>query len=141
MPQCKSLAKYDRLETVQLLVEQLTTISELALPETDQEKRTDDMHVIWCIRALRYLTSLDFRAKTAHKFGKDDEEQYRDQFLHKKDDKEATFFGVWMSREYTFVAPVDAQRKIIKKWKKWLKNEATRFNFPPPDDDWDKWYF
>lgn len=92
--------------------------------------------VVWNIRALRSLTGLDFRATTQADLT-EDEAHFLD-----RDPKsaEVNFFGTWMSRDKCWVAPVDAQTKIIKKWRKWLKEKSGSFTYVN-DRNLDKWYF
>lgn len=137
----EDLGKLDRRQVVELLVAELRPISTNAISYEEQSLRTDSMHVIWCIRALRYLTGLDFIAPTEHRFKESEEEQTRHQFLHNKSETEVAFFGVWMSREHTFVAPKDAQRAIIEKWRLWLSKEEKNFSYPETLQGFSEWYF
>ena len=130
--------RVDPLLAVTLLVKQVRPISETKILRDERQLRPEEMRVIWSIRALRYLTGLDFTAKTQHRFqGSNDED--RAQFLRLKN-REVAFFGVWMSRDSIFIAPEDAQRVIVQKWKKWAKSDARNHKFRPPKDI-DQWYF
>jgi hypothetical protein len=114
---------------VHLLVAQLTPVTEVRICPIDKEKHTNAMKVLWSIRALRYLTGQDFTAETKHQFGYDDIDDQRNQMLHhlSGDKDQVTFFGVWMSRDCVYFAPLDAQNKIIEKWKEWLKENGDNF--------------
>ena len=63
----ETLAKTPQLST-KLLIGELHTIRESRI--LNGEERPDAEHVLWCLRALRYVTGgKDFCAKTSHKFG------------------------------------------------------------------------
>jgi hypothetical protein len=51
------------------------------------------------------------------------------------------FFGTWMSRDLTWVAPQDAQIRIIDKWRRWLSEHGSTFKYVKRDDAVDDWYF
>jgi hypothetical protein len=80
---------------------------------------------------------MDFCAPTA------DLEQVdadRRQFLTKRcTAPEVSFFGVWMSRDRVYVAPKDAQERIVRQWTDWYRTEGGRFAYPPAKDG--DWYF
>jgi|SRR5437667_2389577 len=92
-------------------------------------------HVIWCIRALRSLTGLNFKATTNAQL--DEKEGH---FLGYANNREVSFFGTWMSRDLSFVAPEDAQQKIIAKWKSWFTEHGTTYKYVN-ERNIDKWYF
>lgn len=92
--------------------------------------------VVWNIRALRSLTGLDFRGAT-----KADLTENEAHFLdHDPKTDEVQFFGTWMSRDRCWVAPVDAQALIIKKWRKWFREHGNSFTYMN-DRNFDNWYF
>lgn len=92
--------------------------------------------VVWNIRALRSLTGLDFRAATQA-----DLTEYEAHFLdHDPNSDEVHFFGTWMSRDRVWVAPLDAQTEIIKKWRNWFSEHGETFIFVN-DRNFDHWYF
>jgi hypothetical protein len=105
----------------------------------------DTEHVGWSLRALRSLTGgMEFRAKTSHKFGDTVIERNRQEFIGGKQfatDGTVRFFGVWMSRDSLYLAPQDAQRKIIQMWKSWYDSQGKDFVYAPFKDDPDSWYF
>jgi hypothetical protein len=68
--------------------------------------------VVWEIRALRSLTGLDFRARTKSKLNRDESH-----FLDLNSKGEICFFGTWTSRDRVWVAPLDTQALIIRKWR------------------------
>jgi len=92
--------------------------------------------VVWSIRALRSLTGLDFRGST-HADLTEDEAHFLD---HNPKTDEVEFFGTWMSRDRVWVAPVDAQTTIIRKWRKWFKEHGETFSYVD-DRNFDHWYF
>ena len=92
--------------------------------------------VVWNIRALRSLTGLDFRGSTQAELTEDEAH-----FLsHNAKTDEVEFFGTWMSRDRVWVAPLDAQTIIIKKWRKWFREHGASFNYVN-DRNFDNWYF
>ena len=92
--------------------------------------------VVWNIRALRSLTGLDFRAPT-HADLSADEAHFLD---HNPKTEEVQFFGTWMSRDRVWVAPVDAQTTIIRKWREWFAQHGNGFMYVN-DPVADHWYF
>lgn len=106
-----------------------------SLRPTRRGKYRNHPKVIRQIRALRFMTGLDFKARTAYRLS-DDEKH----FLAQDEDGQVKFFGTWMSRDVVFVGPRDAQARIIKQWQDWfLKSGKTHkcSNDTPLDD----WYF
>jgi hypothetical protein len=92
--------------------------------------------VVWSIRALRSLTGLNFRAPT-----RTDLTVEEAHFLgHDPKTDEVNFFGTWMSRDRVWVAPVDAQLSIIKKWKDWFREHGEGYEYIN-DRKFDDWYF
>jgi hypothetical protein len=92
--------------------------------------------VVWDIRALRSLTGLDFRGPT--EAGLTQEEAH---FLdHDPKTGGVEFFGTWMSRDRVWVAPVDAQAAIIKRWREWFREHGETFTYVN-DKNFDHWYF
>ena len=89
--------------------------------------------VVWYIRALRFLTRLDFKARTLGRLT-DDEKN----FLAYDGQRRVKFFGTWMSRDIAFVAPKDAQTKIIRQWRDWFTANGKTHNYSDstPLDDW-----
>lgn len=119
-------------EATGLLIAELHTLDETHIFSWEKEKHKEAMHVIWCIRALRYLTGgLDFEGRTAHEFGKSQTEQDRKYWLDRDEDGELAFFAVWPSREATYIAPEDAQEVIINKWREWYGKEGKNFDYKP----------
>lgn len=89
-------------------------------------------HVLWSIRALRYITGgMDFCAPTKWRFGESGEEAYRSYWLHFGDNSCVTFFAVWPSRGRCYVAPQDAQRKVISAWERWYASESKNYDYRP----------
>lgn len=92
--------------------------------------------IVWNIRALRSLTGLDFRGATQADLT-EDEAHFLD---HDPKTDEVQFFGTWMSRDRCWVAPLDAQTTIIKKWRKWFREHGDSFAYVN-DRNFDNWYF
>ncbi len=124
--------------SVKLLIAQLAPIKGITkiFPE-EFSKYPKDLHVIWCIRALRYLTGLDFTAATKHVFRKDD--SVRSQLLRVRGDQ-LSFFAVRMAHDVIYIAPIDTQEKIIMKWEKWYNDNIGRMKVVEPRD-FNDWYF
>ena len=126
-------------DAVRLLIATLQPIPEgKVLPEEKNAHRVT-LHVVWSLRALRYLTGKDFRAPTAHVFGSDEDERRREELL-KKEDETVTFFATWMSRDSVYIAPVDAQRAIIEAWRRWFSEQDENWR-PISEPSIDDWYF
>jgi len=123
------------------LIQSLHVVPETNVPGYEQFKLPHTMGVIWAIRALRYLTDCqDFRATTAENTkGWDDAR--RDFLLRNGVGEPLNFFATWMSRDSVFIAPRDAQEKIIAHWVQWYKDTGSRgFHFHTCESV-DRWYF
>jgi hypothetical protein len=127
------------LEAVRLLIATLQPIPEDKVLQRDQKAHREAMHVIWAIRALRYLTGKNFRAPTAHVFGRGEDERVRVDLL-KKDADTVAFFATWMSRDSVYIAPADAQKRIIEAWQRWFSEQDQNWR-PIPEPSIDDWYF
>ena len=92
--------------------------------------------VVWSIRALRSLTGLNFRGPTQADLT-EDEAHFLD---HDPTTDEVNFFGTWMSRDRVWVAPLDAQTTIIRKWQRWFREHGQSFTYVN-DRNFDDWYF
>jgi len=126
----KELAKTPRA-SASLLVQQLHIVRNPASAIVGGNDTYVD-HVLWTIRALRYITGgMDFCAPTGHKFGKSGQGAYRGYWLHFANKNCVTFFAVWPSRGQFFIAPVDAQQKIIEAWQQWYAKEGKDFDYKP----------
>jgi hypothetical protein len=126
-------------DAVKLLIETLQPISEEKVLPADKNAHRAAVHVVWALRALRYLTGKNFRAPTAHVFGADEDERTREELLKKEDDT-VTFFATWMSRDSVYIAPADAQRTIIEAWRLWFSEQDETWR-PIPKPSIDDWYF
>lgn len=90
---------------------------------------------VWIVRALRSLSGLDFRATTAARLSSDEAH-----FLAMNAKHQVRFFGTWMSRDRTWVAPKDAQIAIIKQWQDWFRQRGHNYRYVN-DMNFDNWYF
>ena len=136
------------VESAHLLVEELHPVTGVRIISGERGASwKDTLRVIWCLRALRYITGgLEFRARTAHGFGSGEIEENREWFVGGEQfriDRTVRFFGVWMSRDSTYIAPRDAQIEIIQKWKTWYEQHGKTFAYVDPKQDLspDIWYF
>ena len=112
------------------------------LPHPEQAKAIQDTpavtHLISCIQALRYITGKDFCATTERKFGHSYEETNRRYWLYFEHSTCLTFFAVWPSRGRFYLAPLDAQQKIISQWQSWYAREGGAYQYPSPPTDAEK---
>jgi hypothetical protein len=145
----KALA-LEPVEAARLLVSELHPVNGVRILSSEQEasKWRDTLHVVWCLRALRYLTGgMEFEAKTGHRFGNSEVERNRKWFIGdgaQYSKKETVrFFGVWMSRDSLYLAPRDAQVEIIRNWVRWYAQDGKRFHYADPklQQPPDAWYF
>ena len=108
--------------------------------------RNGEMPSTLCGACVPFVVSpeLEFRGKTAHRFGDSEIEENQEWFTggeQFKKDGTVKFFGVWMSRDSLYIAPRDAQEQIIRKWKRWYETKGVSFAYPPFKNDPDIWYF
>jgi hypothetical protein len=103
---------------------------------------SDAPDVVWFIRALRSLTGLDFRGRTDSALSNGGENDGGGEAWFLRPDTLGTveFFGTWMSREFSWVAPRDAQVRIIEQWHQWYRHEAATFHYVK-DDGMGNWYW
>jgi hypothetical protein len=132
--------RYDPNLTIKLLIDELHPVKGIPkILSVDYDKYKMEIHVVWCIRALRYITGLDFISTTKYKFGNTESERTRSQFLHSEFNK-VSFFGVWMSRNTIYFAPLDAQKAIILKWKNWYDKNKGHIKLIEARD-FNEWFF
>lgn len=134
----ETLAKTPQLST-KLLIDALHPIRESRI--LNGQEKPDAEHVLWCIRALRYVTGgKSFCAETSHKFGSSEEERNRKYWIYFRNKKCASFFALWPSRGSEYIAPEDAQISIISQWKVWFAREGAEFDYKPlqnpKPEDW-----
>jgi hypothetical protein len=134
----------DPQQSTRLLIVELHPIPRKTYFEAT--KTPESKHVIACLRALHYLTGTTFSATSTAKLS-DDEKQFLDFHNQMHDDNPGHalhFFGVWMSRNADIVAPTDAQRNIIKRWKLWGSQHGNTVNSVPSGkaaQKMDEWYW
>lgn len=133
----KELSQHSE-QAIPLLIEELRPLKEARI--LSEENKPEAEHVLWCIRALRFLTGgVDFCATTTHRFAENDIEKNRKYWLQFRHGKCLTFFALWPSRVSTYIAPLDVQEKIIGKWKAWYKGEAKPPYKPLKDPKPEEW--
>lgn len=126
------LAETPQLST-KLLIEELHPVKEARILAS--EKKPDAEHVLWCIRALRFLTGgKEFCGHTTYNFGKSELERNRKYWVNFKHKNCVSFFAMWPSRGSEYIAPEDAQKEIIDKWKGWFAKDGTSFDYKPLQD-------
>jgi len=91
--------------------------------------------VVWQLRALHSLTGVRFSGSTSEVL--DDQEKH---WIDAPEAGQVHFYGTWMSRDMTWVAPPDAQKNIISKWRRWWRQSGTNHDYPC-DRSIDSWYF
>jgi len=124
-----TLAQTPQMST-RLLLAELHPISKTRILNGQNDQ--DAEHVLWSIRALRYVTGgKDFCASTNHRFGNSEEEQRRRYWIYFHHKTCASFFAMWPSRGSEYIAPADAQKEIIDKWKEWFSKEGATFDYTP----------
>jgi hypothetical protein len=124
-----TLAKTPRL-AVQLLIDELRPVNETRILASERKPEVE--HVLWSIRALRYLTGgKDFCGGTRHEFDKSEFERSRKYWLYSRHRTCVSFFAMWPSRGTEYVAPQDAQNEIIAKWRDWFKGQGASFEYKP----------
>jgi len=123
-----------------LLIEELSVVREKNILISEKKESAETMHVVWCIRSLRYITNgVFFTEKSQNKF--DESESDRESFLTKHVGEEGfVFFKERMSTGTIFIAPKDTQEKIIQKWKQWFRVNGATYNYSP-SSRLDEWYF
>jgi hypothetical protein len=117
--------------------ERSTELLIAALKPTARRNYLSGQHpqAVWIVRALRSLTGLDFRATTTAELSSDEAH-----FLDLNAQHQVRFFGTWMSRDSTWVAPKDAQVAIIKQWQDWFSQHGHSYKYVN-DRNFDNWYF
>lgn len=141
----KFLAK-EPAASARLLIQELHPVNGARILGSEHHKPQwrHTEHVIWCLRALRTLSGFEFRAKTRHNFGHSELETNREWFTGGEQypaDGTVRFYGVWMSRDSLYIAPRDAQQKIIAKWKEWYAKNGQTYTYKAFENDPDDWYF
>jgi hypothetical protein len=120
-------------KSVSLLIDELHVVPEGRLLAGQYQFAVQ--HVLWCIRALRFITGgKDFCAQTSHAFGGGESERRRKYFLEFSHGSCIAFFSIWPSKMSTYIAPSDAQEKIIQQWKEWFNSEGSKLMFKPLSD-------
>lgn len=110
------------------LLEELKPIKESNLSTELNSKNAEGLHVVWCIRALRFFTGcMFFTEKAKDRFAAKD--QIRIMLLTQKKDNEYTFFAASAARDKIYIAPIYAQKVIIKKWNEWFKQNGEGFEY------------
>lgn len=128
----KSLSATPQI-SVRLLVVELHTVKESHELAGANDKPVE--HVLWSIRALRYVTGgMDFCGKTSYRFGTSELEKNRKYWLYFKNKSCVPFFAMWPSRGSEYIAPPDAQQDVIDQWRQWLVREGETHQYAPLKD-------
>ncbi len=152
------LAEHPR-QAVKLLVRELHTVPLRAIhdPESEEGIVQQSLHVVWCLRALTYLTGREFKARTTEQIiithdsisiDSDEELESLDQVVqlygryptNSQTKVPIPFCREWMTHRKVLFAPVDAQVKIIKAWNQWQKRNGDTFR-PAKGVNRKKWLF
>jgi len=134
------LAPYPKT-AVEILIGQLKPVDIVKLdePANNSSENEKARHVIWCLRALYYITGHKILAHSSYKLTDSDYDKNRSGLIATEDGRWA-FFTQWMSRGTIYFAPIDAQKTIIKGWKQWETQNLETYNFPQ-NVNFDEWYF
>lgn len=101
--------------------------------------QTHSIKPIWALRGLRYLTNCkDFSGKLIHEELIDSGDT-RGHFLLYNGVEKVPFFSTWLTRDISFIAPVEVQQQVISQWQDWYKSEAASFSFQQCED-LNEWY-
>ena len=121
------------------LIRELRVIPETVIMSWNEHEHKPSMHVIWSLRALRYITGgLEFRAKTKYEI--EGSEGRRKYFLTYKTTDDLPFFAVWPSRDSVYISPPDTQAAIIEKWRRWYSESGQTFAYKASQRP-NEWYF
>lgn len=102
---------------------------------------TEGRHVMWCLRAIYFLTGEKFCATTQYKFKDSELDQNRVGLIYDYDQpRKVRFFVEWMSRGTVYFAPTDAQIKIISQWRSWFERQGKTHPYRK-DAKLNDWYF
>jgi hypothetical protein len=123
------------------LINELRVVPEIWIRGGEQDNHPKTMHVIWALRALRYITGgLRFKGKTKYRLNESNEIESNRKQLLRPEQGEVPFFAVWMSRDSLAIAPRDAQIAVINKWIDWYAKKGADFKYTPAEHV-DDWYF
>lgn len=123
-----------------LLLQELHPMPERIIGLDEQGRHVASMHVIWCIRALRYITGLDFKAGSAAALKKVKLPGGAEDLLLMHNGDEVLVFSVAMSYDTTYIAPEDVQQAVFQKWKDWYATQSQGFKYSA-HTHLDDWYF
>lgn len=140
MPRIKRMAK-DPKRATELLIAELRVVPDKKVLPSEEKQKRDTGHVLWAIRALRFVTGgKDFCATSSEPFGKSDGEKDRRYWLRFSHGDCLTFFAMWPSHGVDYIAPADAQGAIIEQWKNWYRVAGRTHKFRPlqnpPPEQW-----
>jgi hypothetical protein len=126
---------------VEVLVGELrpVAIMKLDVSSNNSIENENAHHIIWCFRALDYLTGHKILSSSSYKLTDSDIDENRSGLTVTEDGRWA-FFTEWMSRGSVYFAPIDAQESIIRGWKKWENQNLKTYSFPQ-NVNFDEWYF
>lgn len=129
----------DPANAAQLLIKQLHVVSEKTITPENQSQHEEAMHVVWSLRALRYITGgLDFEGATS--YSKSTLGLPRWHLLTIRNQRKLTFFGTRMSHDTVYIAPQDVQSSVIQQWQRWYIANGRNFKYKPADSSME-WYF
>ena len=132
------------------LVKQLNTTSVKEIHSWEGEKKMHAFSQIMRIRALRLLTcGQDFTATTPYNPDQiRGSEDYWNNLAgvgprkNKKGDQvEVPFFLTRMAWGIDYIAPIEAQKDIIRQWREWQAKNGTNAGCTPNVNDWDQYWF
>ncbi len=134
------------------LVRQLKPTAERIVRVQEWDNKLQATNQVWRMRALRFLTCgmVEFSAFTRmrpQKEAKESEQYWR--FAGGADavgKKPGEMVEVWfshtrMSTATDYLAPVEAQKDIIRQWREWLVKNGTNAGCRPNATDYNQWWF
>ena len=124
--------KNNHHEALLYLVDELRAIPS-GLISTDSGK--NEMHIIWCLRSLRYLTGIKQYGECDELETLVDEDSF---YWLKLNEAGVPFFSTKMSTDTVYVAPSVVQKSIILEWKKKIYERTYELR---SDVQLSVWYF
>lgn len=114
----------NRNVAIKILLSELKPINKKVIQIEQKGYGVEGLHIVWCIRALRFLSGCTFFTEEAKEDRNKEKNQIRILLLMQKRANEYTFFATSANQDKIYVAPMYAQESIIKKWNDWFKKQS-----------------
>lgn len=118
----------NRLAAIRQLLNELKPVNESIILTDASAKNTEGLHVVWSIRALRFLSGCMFFTEKAEEDRFTTDDQIRTMLLMQKKDNEYSFFAGSAGRDKIYIAPMYVQKAIIRKWQNWFNKKDDKFD-------------